>query len=41
MLLLHGEAILFENLLKMLVVVAIVAVAFYAMWRSGGPGKRN
>ena len=41
MLLLHGEGILFEQLLKLIVVVAIAAMALYVMWRSGGPWKRN
>jgi len=41
MLLLHGEGIFFERLLKLLVVVALVAMALYVVWRSGGRGKGN
>ena len=41
MLLLHGEAILFERLLKLLGGVALVALVFYVAWKSVGWGKRN
>ena len=41
MLLLHGEAILIEQLLKLLGVVALVALIFYIAWDSVGRGKRN
>jgi hypothetical protein len=39
MLLLHGEGILFELLLKVVVVAALVAMALYVAWNRSG--KRN
>ena len=41
MLLLHGEGILFDSLLKTLGGVALVALVFYVAWRSVEWGKRN
>ena len=41
MLLLHGEGVLFEALLKLLGVVALVALVVYIAWDSVGWGKRN
>jgi hypothetical protein len=41
MLLLHGEAILIEGLLKLLGGVALVALVLYVAWDSVGWGKRN
>jgi hypothetical protein len=41
MLLLHGEAILFERLLEGLGGLALVALVLYVAWRSVEWGKRN
>ena len=41
MLLLHGEAILFEQLFELLGVVALVALILYAVWDWVGRGKGN
>ena len=41
LLLLHGEVILFESLLKLLGVVALLAIIVYIAWDSVGRGKRN
>ena len=41
MLLLHGEAILVEWLLKLLGVVALFVLGLYVVWRAVRPGKRN
>ena len=41
MLLLHGEGILFESLLKLLGGAALVAIVLYVAWDSVGWGKRN
>ena len=41
MLLLHGEAILFERLGELLGVVALVALILYAAWHSIRWGNRN
>jgi hypothetical protein len=40
-LLLHGEALLFDQLLKLFGGVALVALVFYVAWRSVEWGKRN
>ena len=41
MLLLHGEGILFESLLKLLGVAVLLALIVYVAWDSVGRGKRN
>jgi hypothetical protein len=41
MLLLHGEGILFEGLLKLPGGVALLALVLYIAWDSVGWGKRN
>jgi hypothetical protein len=41
MLLLHGEVVLFEQLLKLLGVVALLALIVYVAWDAVGWGKRN
>jgi hypothetical protein len=41
MLLLHGEALLFERLLKPLGVILLPAVGLYIVWSAVGRGKRN
>ena len=41
MLLLHGEVILFESLLKLLSVAVLLAIIVYVAWDSVGRGKRN
>ena len=41
MLLLHGEAILFEQLLKLLGVAVLLALIVYVAWDAVGRGKRN
>ena len=41
MLLLHGEAILIEWLLKLLGVVALFVIGLYIVWRAVGWGNRN
>ena len=41
MLLLHGEVILFESLLKLLGVAALLALIVYIAWDAVGWGKRN
>ena len=41
MLLLHGEGLLFDALLKGLGGLALVALVFYVAWRSVEWGKRN
>ena len=41
MLLLHGEVILFEHLLKLLGVALLLALIVYIAWDLVGRGKRN
>ncbi len=41
LLLLHGEAALFEMLLKLLGGALLVALVLYVAWRSAEWGKRN
>ena len=41
MLLLHGEVILFESLLKLLGVVLLLVIIVYVAWDAVGWGKRN
>jgi hypothetical protein len=41
MLLLHGEAVLFERLLKLLGVLVLLALILYLAWGAAGRGKRN
>jgi len=41
MLLLHGEGILFEQLVNLLGVVILVALVVYVAWDAVGWGKRN
>ena len=41
MVLLHGEAVLFEELSKLLGVAALLALIVYVAWDAVGRGKRN
>jgi hypothetical protein len=41
MLLLHGEGVVFEGLLKLLVIVALAALVLHRVWNWAGWGKRN